>query len=57
MGSYLGLKLETVSRALSRLRRDNMIALAGRTIEIKDAQRLQQLLGDYEKRRRPRDAE
>ena len=36
IGSYLGLKLETVSRLLSRMHRDGLIQVQGRTIKLID---------------------
>jgi len=36
IGSYLGLKLETVSRGLSRLQRDRLIEVDGRSITLVD---------------------
>ena len=53
IGSYLGLKLETVSRAFSQLQGENLIAVQGKAVEIKDLARLQQVIGDYDARRRP----
>lgn len=42
IGNYLGLKLETVSRALSHLRASKVIAIDGKDIEIKNLSRLRQ---------------
>jgi CRP/FNR family transcriptional regulator, anaerobic regulatory protein len=42
IGNYLGLKLETISRALSHLQAGGLIAIDGRDIEIKSISRLQQ---------------
>jgi CRP/FNR family transcriptional regulator len=46
IADYLGLTIETVSRSLSRLRRDNIIRLPTAThIEVIDADRLEELAG------------
>ncbi len=42
IGHYLGLKLETVSRMLSRFHDENRIDVHGKTIRIIDIERLQQ---------------
>lgn len=44
IGSYLGLKLETVSRALSKFQEEGMIAVQQRHIRIVDLARLKSLL-------------
>ena len=44
IGSYLGLKLETVSRLLSRFQRERLIEVIGRGIKLLDAVMLRQLL-------------
>jgi len=44
IGSYLGLKLETVSRAFSRFQDDGMLEVRQRHIEILDAEALQKLV-------------
>ena len=44
IGSYLGLKLETVSRAFSRFQEDGMLEVRQRHIEIVDAPALQALV-------------
>jgi len=44
IGSYLGLKLETVSRAFSRFQEDGMLEVRQRHIEILDAEALQKLV-------------
>jgi CRP/FNR family transcriptional regulator, anaerobic regulatory protein len=36
IGSYLGLKLETVSRLFSRLQRDGLIQVEGRAVKLLD---------------------
>jgi CRP/FNR family transcriptional regulator len=41
IGNYLGLTLETVSRALSKLRKTGVLAVDGKHIRILDADRLQ----------------
>lgn len=43
IGSYLGLKLETVSRALSQLRQDGLIEVRQKNIRISDPKRLRAL--------------
>jgi CRP/FNR family transcriptional regulator len=45
IGSFLGLKLETVSRAFSALQKDGLIAVRNRDIELLDLARLRQRLG------------
>lgn len=45
LGSYLGLKLETVSRVLSRFQEDGFIAVAQKNIHIKDAAALRRIVG------------
>jgi len=45
IGSYLGLKLETVSRVFSRLQAEGLIEAHGRDIRLLDATRLHDLLG------------
>jgi CRP/FNR family transcriptional regulator len=44
IGAYLGLKLETVSRAFSRLQEEGLIAVEKKHIRLLDASRLRQLL-------------
>ena len=44
IGSYLGLKLETVSRLLSRFQREGLIEVLGRGIKLLDRVMLRQLL-------------
>ena len=44
IGSYLGLTLETVSRLLSRLQREGLISVHQREVELKDVQRLRELV-------------
>jgi CRP/FNR family transcriptional regulator len=45
IGSYLGLTLETVSRLLSRLQREGMLQVRGRSIDLLDFPALQRLAG------------
>jgi CRP/FNR family transcriptional regulator, anaerobic regulatory protein len=45
IGSYLGLKLETISRAFSRLQEQGMIVVDGRSIELKNLDKLFALIG------------
>jgi CRP/FNR family transcriptional regulator, anaerobic regulatory protein len=45
IGSYLGLTLETVSRVLSRLQREGLIAIRGRDIELKKVSGLMEIVG------------
>jgi CRP/FNR family transcriptional regulator len=44
IGSYLGLKLETVSRAFSRFQDDGILSVKQRQIEVLDAEALQRLV-------------
>jgi CRP/FNR family transcriptional regulator, anaerobic regulatory protein len=44
IGSYLGLKLETVSRAFSRFQEDGILSVKQRQIEVLDAPALQKLV-------------
>ena len=45
IGSYLGLKLETVSRAFSHFQEDGLIRVKARAIEILALPRLRELMG------------
>jgi CRP/FNR family transcriptional regulator len=45
IGSYLGLKLETVSRAFSHFQSEGIVAVQNKNIEIKDTERLRALVG------------
>jgi CRP/FNR family transcriptional regulator, anaerobic regulatory protein len=45
IGSYLGLKLETVSRQLARFQREGLIRMEGRTVKLLDLVALSQLAG------------
>jgi CRP/FNR family transcriptional regulator len=53
IGSYLGLKLETVSRALSRFQQDGFIQVQGRSIALLDFAALWRLSGLSPDRPRP----
>ncbi len=50
IGSHLGLSLETVSRLLTRLSKDEVIALDHKYLRIKTVEGLKQRLGDYKER-------
>jgi len=52
MGSYLGLQLETVSRALSHLQRQGLIQLQGKSIALLDFSALWRLSGTSADRQR-----
>jgi CRP/FNR family transcriptional regulator len=56
IGSYLGIKLETVSRVLSRFQDEGLLTVQHKDIEIKDLERLEQMIGSYRNlhRRAPR---
>ena len=45
IGSYLGLKLETVSRLFSRFQQEGLLNVAGRSVKINDLSTLKQLVG------------
>jgi CRP/FNR family transcriptional regulator len=45
IGSYLGLKLETVSRLFSRFQQEGLIQVQGRSVKLLDMTALKQLLG------------
>ena len=45
IGSYLGLKLETVSRTFSRFQEEGLIAVQQKFIRVLDRNRLQQVMG------------
>jgi CRP/FNR family transcriptional regulator, anaerobic regulatory protein len=45
IGSYLGLKLETVSRLFSRFQEEGLVQVAGRSVKIIDMVMLKQLVG------------
>jgi CRP/FNR family transcriptional regulator, anaerobic regulatory protein len=44
IGSYLGLKLETVSRLFSRFQRDGLLQVQGRVVSLLDRASLKQLI-------------
>ncbi|MDE2260060.1 MAG: fumarate/nitrate reduction transcriptional regulator Fnr [Betaproteobacteria bacterium] len=46
IGSYLGLKLETVSRILSRFHDQQLLEVKGRSVRILDQAGLNQMIGD-----------
>lgn len=50
IGSYLGLRLETISRALSQLREDQVIAVFSKDIDIKNLAQLRLMIGYHEAR-------
>jgi hypothetical protein len=54
IGSFLGLKIETVSRMLSRFQVQGLIEVRHREIEIKDLNGLKSVIGEYEFRKPPR---
>ena len=45
IGSYLGLKLETVSRLFSRFQQEGLVQVAGRSVKLIDIPMLKQLVG------------
>ena len=47
IGSYLGLKLETVSRVLSRFQEAQLIAVQHKDVEIKDLDRLNRMVSNH----------
>jgi CRP/FNR family transcriptional regulator len=47
IGSYLGLKLETVSRLFSRFHDEGMIQVQGRAVKLLDTAALKQLVGRH----------
>ena len=51
IGSYLGLTLETVSRLLSRLQREGMLQVQGRSIDLLDFPALRRLSGELTQHR------
>lgn len=44
IGSYLGLKLETVSRLFSRFQREGLLQVQGRIVKLLDQPALKQIL-------------
>lgn len=47
IGNYLGLALETVSRLLSRFQREGLLAVQQRDVEIRNAERLREMVGHW----------
>lgn len=47
IGSYLGLKLETVSRVLSRFQEENLIEVRQKHIKIRDLKALRAVIGQH----------
>jgi len=47
IGSYLGLKLETVSRLLSRMQEEGLLQVQGKTVKLLDLPALRQLAGRH----------
>ena len=47
IGSYLGLKLETVSRVLSRFQENQLIEVEHKDVKIKDLDRLNRMIGNH----------
>ena len=45
IGSYLGLKLETVSRLFSKFQQEGLLVVSGRSVKIIDLAMLKQLIG------------
>ncbi len=45
IGSYLGLTLETVSRAFSRFQREGLVRAALKSVELRDVERLRTMVG------------
>jgi CRP/FNR family transcriptional regulator len=45
IGSYLGLKLETVSRVFSRLQEEGLIQVQGRSVKLLDTIALRRIVG------------
>ena len=43
IGNFLGLSVETVSRILSRLQKDNFIAINNKSIELLDSDKLSEI--------------
>lgn len=50
IASYLGLKVETISRVMTRLNGRRIIAVSGKDIEVRSFEGLQQIVGDDGKR-------
>ena len=53
IASYLGLKMETVSRVFSHFHNNQVIAINNKNVEIRSLARLQEIVGDYEPGRFP----
>jgi CRP/FNR family transcriptional regulator len=49
IGGYLGLRLETICRAISSLRSQGIVSIAGRAVRILDLGRLRGLISGCEK--------
>jgi CRP/FNR family transcriptional regulator len=47
IGNYLGLTLETVSRLLSRFQREGLLAVQQRDVEIRNTDRLMEMVGHW----------
>ena len=47
IGNYLGLTLETVSRLLSRFQREGLLTVQQRDVEIRDTDRLMEMVGHW----------
>jgi CRP/FNR family transcriptional regulator len=47
LASYLGMKLETVSRLFSRLQAEGLIQVQGRTIKLLDSSGIGRLIGQH----------
>jgi CRP/FNR family transcriptional regulator len=47
IGNYLGLTLETVSRLLSRFQREGLIGVQQRDVELKQSERLREMVGHW----------
>ena len=45
IGSYLGLKLETVSRAFSRFQEEKLVSVHNKDVELKDVEALKAMIG------------
>jgi CRP/FNR family transcriptional regulator len=50
IASYLGLKMETVSRAFSHLNSIGLVATSGKDVEIRNLLQLQHIVGDHDAR-------
>jgi CRP/FNR family transcriptional regulator len=53
IGSYLGLKLETISRLLSRFQQHGWVQVQGKSIALLDLDALRRLSGAFAERRQP----